>query len=237
MRQNDGKPVHQSFPGRVLGSLMLVLGTLYAMSVQALDVNITPSMASVVTLHNGEQVVIQRNQDRKHRVRPFFTHTSRRCPPFCIQPIVAAPGVETYGELEVLDALARIGKGDDTVILIDARTRQWPRRGMIPGAVNIPWSELEVDSAQDLFDNVLHPRFGVTRNGEALDFSDAKTVVLYCNGIWCSQSTNTIEALLDLGYPAGKLKWYRGGMQDWESLGLTTVVSGEQGGHSTETER
>jgi hypothetical protein len=25
------------------------------------------------------------------------------------------------------------------------------------------------------------------------------------------------------GYPANKIKWYRGGMQDWEILGLTTV--------------
>jgi hypothetical protein len=29
--------------------------------------------------------------------------------------------------------------------------------------------------------------------------------------------------LLALGYPAHKIKWYRGGMQSWKSLGLTTV--------------
>jgi hypothetical protein len=29
--------------------------------------------------------------------------------------------------------------------------------------------------------------------------------------------------LLKIGYPAHKLFWYRGGMQDWENLGLTTV--------------
>ena len=26
-----------------------------------------------------------------------------------------------------------------------------------------------------------------------------------------------------VGYPAHKLSWYRGGMQDWENPGLTTV--------------
>ena len=26
-----------------------------------------------------------------------------------------------------------------------------------------------------------------------------------------------------MGYPAEKIKWYRGGMQDWEILGLATV--------------
>ena len=31
------------------------------------------------------------------------------------------------------------------------------------------------------------------------------------------------DAMIALGYPAHKLKWYRGGMQDWKSLGLTTV--------------
>jgi hypothetical protein len=25
------------------------------------------------------------------------------------------------------------------------------------------------------------------------------------------------------GYPADKIKWYRGGMQSWEIVGLTTV--------------
>jgi rhodanese-related sulfurtransferase len=29
--------------------------------------------------------------------------------------------------------------------------------------------------------------------------------------------------LLKYGYPADKIKWYRGGMQNWTALGLTTV--------------
>ena len=55
------------------------------------------------------------------------------------------------------------------------------------------------------------------------DFSQAKTLVLFCNGPWCGQSPNNIKGLLKIGYPASKIKWYRGGMQEWESLGLTTV--------------
>ena len=38
------------------------------------------------------------------------------------------------------------------------------------------------------------------------------------------QSSRAIQALLSLGYPAAKLKYYRGGMQAWKLLGLTTVV-------------
>ncbi|HAY41475.1 MAG TPA: sulfurtransferase, partial [Gammaproteobacteria bacterium] len=30
-------------------------------------------------------------------------------------------------------------------------------------------------------------------------------------------------ALLQIGYPASKLKYYRGGMNSWQSLGLSTV--------------
>lgn len=32
-----------------------------------------------------------------------------------------------------------------------------------------------------------------------------------------------IEDLPTIGYPAHKILWYRGGMQAWESLGLTTL--------------
>jgi hypothetical protein len=41
--------------------------------------------------------------------------------------------------------------------------------------------------------------------------------------MWCGQSPNNIKNLLRFGYPSQKIKWYRGGMQDWEILGLTTA--------------
>jgi len=41
--------------------------------------------------------------------------------------------------------------------------------------------------------------------------------------MWCGQSPSSIKTLLRFGYPAKKLKWYRGGMQDWEILGLTVI--------------
>jgi rhodanese-related sulfurtransferase len=59
--------------------------------------------------------------------------------------------------------------------------------------------------------------------GKAFDYSQAKTLVMFCNGMWCGQSPNNILNLLKFGYPADKIKWYRGGMQDWEVLGLSTV--------------
>ena len=32
-----------------------------------------------------------------------------------------------------------------------------------------------------------------------------------------------MKYLSDIGYPETKMKWYRGGMQSWLSLGLTTI--------------
>jgi rhodanese-related sulfurtransferase len=66
-------------------------------------------------------------------------------------------------------------------------------------------------------------KFGVKELEGLWDYSSAKTLVLFCNGMWCGQSPNNILNLLKFGYPADKIKWYRGGMQDWEILGLSTV--------------
>ena len=60
-----------------------------------------------------------------------------------------------------------------------------------------------------------------------LDFTNAKELMLYCNGLWCGQSPRAIRNLLAAGYPAEKLFYYRGGMQAWLSVGLTEYVPGE----------
>ena len=62
--------------------------------------------------------------------------------------------------------------------------------------------------------------FNVKSNEELMDFSECKTAVMFCNGMWCGQSPNNIRNLLKFGYPAHKIKWYRG-HADWEILGLT----------------
>ena len=190
----------------------------------ALDVAITPTIDTVETLHQGETVTIQRNQNTQHRVDPYFTYTSRECPPFCIQPAQVAPGVETVAELEVLDALRRIGEGAEDVLVVDSRTAQWPRRAMIPGAVNVPWTSLDPEQAEpEAVGAILRDTFGAVHRDGAWDFGPAKTLVLYCNGMWCAQSNSMVVSLLRYGYPAAKLKWYRGGMQNWSNVGLTTV--------------
>ena len=70
---------------------------------QDMKVKLSPEIGSVTVTHNGKLVTIARSQDPANTVNPVYAKTSRNCPPFCIQPAVLAPGVETIGELELVD--------------------------------------------------------------------------------------------------------------------------------------
>ena len=212
----------------LLATSIISTALLVSASVSAADktaVKITPDIASVDVMHNGKKATITRNQDQKNTVKSAFAKTSRKCPPFCIQPAVLAPGVETIAEVEVLDYLSKMNAGDTTILVIDSRTPDWVKKGTIPGAVNIPWTTLNPAKGADPISigEILVDQFGVKEMEGLWDYSGAKTLVMFCNGMWCGQSPNNIKNLLKFGYPANKIKWYRGGMQDWEILGLSTV--------------
>ena len=208
----------------------IVSATLFApVSLYAADkiaVKINADIASVDVMHNGRKVTIMRNQDQKNTVNPAFSRTSRKCPPYCVQPMQLAPGVETIGEVEMLAYLKKISEGDTSILVIDSRTPDWVRRGTIPGSVNLPWSKLNQARGADPISigEILTGQFGAKDLEGLWDYTDVKTLVMFCNGMWCGQSPNNIRNLLKFGYPAHKLKWYRGGMQNWENLGLTTVA-------------
>ncbi len=192
---------------------------------EALAVNIVKGMGSVEVMHNGKKTKIMRNQDQKNTVNPAFAKTSRKCPPFCIQPSTLAPGVETIGEVEIIDYLVKMSGGDSSILVIDSRTPDWAAKGTIPGAVNIPWTSLNPAKGADPISigEIMTEKFGVKDLEGLWDYSNARTLVMFCNGMWCGQSPNNIKNLLKFGYPAHKIKWYRGGMQDWEILGLSTA--------------
>ena len=191
-------------------------------------VQITSGVGSVDVMHGSQTVTIMRNQDQKNTVNPAFAKTSRKCPPFCIQPSKLAPGVETIGESEVINFAKAMSDGDDSIVLIDSRTPDWVGKGTIPSAMNVPWTKLNPAKGADPISiaEIMEGVFNVQSNEELMDFSNCKTAVMFCNGMWCGQSPNNIKNLLKFGYPSHKIKWYRGGMQDWEILGLTTVPGG-----------
>ena len=188
-------------------------------------VGITPDTMKVTVKHGGQDVDIMRDQNNKAIVNPAFAKTSRPCPPFCIQPSTLAPGVETIGEVEMIGYIKRMSEGDDSIVVIDSRTPDWVAKGTIPGAINIPWTGLSTAKGASPFEiaEIMQDVFNVTESEGLFNFSECKTAVMFCNGMWCGQSPTNIKDLLKFGYPAHKIKWYRGGMQDWSILGLSTV--------------
>jgi rhodanese-related sulfurtransferase len=214
---------------RIISSVFMLACSLACFNIAVAEdehVYITHDLPYVEVLHNNKPVRIQRNPDTLNIIDSEYVLTSRPCPPFCIQPVVLAPGVDTIGELELIDYLRAISAGDQSIMVVDSRTEDWTRRtGIIPGAIVIPWDKLFLaKNDPEKVAEILEDKFKAHRNGPFWEFSQAKTLVLYCNGAWCGQSPTNIKTLLSLGYPAHKLKWYRGGMQDWKSLGLTTVA-------------
>ncbi len=214
---------------RAIGSLLvgLALPLLTSSSIaQAQDivVGITPDIPTVEVNHQGMPVQVKRIQDPANKLVDDFAKTSRPCPPFCVHPVSAAPGVITVGELELLEfAQNQLARGEG--LLIDARMPKFYNSETIPGSVNIPFVLLTTVS-----DSIL-PLLGAVKQGESWNFDNALELMLWCNGPWCDQSPRAIQGLLKSGYPASKLRYYRGGMQMWKIFSLTTVqpVSNEVG--------
>ena len=113
-----------------------------------------------------------------------------------IQPMQVAEKVRTIDEIELNDWL-ELGKP-----VIDGRTPDFYKASTIPGAKNIPHNEV-VERMDEL--------------------GRDQPAIFFCNGPQCPQSPTAIKNLLDTGYPADKILYYRGGMHDWVTLGLPVV--------------
>lgn len=110
-----------------------------------------------------------------------------------VQPIRLAPGVETVGELELI-AHARAGGA-----LVDTRLPTYLSQGTIPGARHVCHEEI-LDQL-DTFDR-------------------ERPTVFFCNGPQCKATPDAIEQLLGAGFPAAAIRFYRGGIHDWVTLGF-----------------
>lgn len=188
-----------------------LIGVMFTLPAIAQDVGITKEMKSIEVETADGLVKIERNQDQNATIHPDFAKTSRPCPSFCVQPMKVAEGVETVGEVEILEMLR-----DKKALLIDARTEEWHFKGTIPSSVNIPYIEITQRMSE----------LGCEDKEGKMSCENAKSIILFCNGPWCGQSPTAIRALLREGYPAEKLFYYRGGMQAWHALGLTVVEGG-----------
>lgn len=171
-------------------------------------VGITPVITEITVPTADGDVSISRVQDNENRVDDSWTRTSRACPPFCVQPMTPAEGVTTIGELELLQMLV-----DPEVLVIDSRVVEHFMGGSIPGALSFPHNEV-TDRLDEL---------GCEIDFDGFDCQAAKTVALFCNGPWCGQSPSAARNMIAAGYPAERIFYYRGGMQNWRMLGLTVT--------------
>lgn len=184
-------------------------------------VKIKPDLSFITVYHQGQRVVLKRIQDTSHRLVDDFTRTSRPCPPFCLFPMFLEPGIYPVGELGVIDFLekqVKSGKG----FLVDARLPSFYDTETIPGSVNIPWVLFTNKDKKDEVFELL----GVTKHADgSSNFKDAMELCIFCSGPTCGQSPRAIRYLYKAGYPASKLKYYRGGLQTWKLFGFITIVS------------
>lgn len=141
-----------------------------------------------------------------------------------VQPMQIANGVRTVGEIEVLDFIKnKSSKEPENYILVDSRKANWYEYSTIPSAINIPYTDMEYDEDFEMEYNNILTLLSIKKSGNKYDFSNVKTVLMFCNGNWCGQSPRAIKILLKMGYPANKILWYRGGVQSWIMLGFNTI--------------
>ncbi len=187
----------------------------------ALDVNIVEGLPYVDVDVNGENIRIERIQDTKHKLKNSYTKTSRPTPPFTIQPFEPIKGVQTVSEMDVINFIKdRVSENEG--LLIDARMPKWYNNGTIPGALNVPFSILSGGSDNPYIDQIF-TLFGVEKEDGKWNFEDAQDLLVFDNGPWCQQGVTAMKYLIDLGFPKSKILYYRGGMQFWQILGLTTL--------------
>jgi rhodanese-related sulfurtransferase len=161
--------------------------------------------AKGVTLEEFVLNGVTLRQDRSREVQDDFKNPAiRKCKPFCVQPETIENA--TTIKMEDFPVMAsEINSGK--ILIVDMRTPEWFHKETIPGAVNLPYTDLSGS---------------MTKAKVKIKKLENKPIIAFCNGWWCGQSPTGIKALVNLGYKE-KIYWFRGGNQDWSDAGLAFV--------------
>ncbi len=189
-------------------------------------VNLKEGLPYVDVDVNGKNIRIERIQNTAHKLSNSYTRTSRPTPPFFVQPFTPIPGIETVSELDLIDFL-KVYVSENRGVLIDARMPGWYRNGTIPGALNLPFTIMKSDPDAPVVTQVF-TLFGAKKGADGWHFDRAQTLMIFDNGPWCQQGVTLMKHLTRLGYPKEKIRYYRGGMQFWQILGITTYKPGAE---------
>lgn len=115
-----------------------------------------------------------------------------------IQPLQPFTDVQTVGELEFVTLV------DNGAAVIDTRVAGSRAGVTLPQAISIPHDQIRDRIAE---------------------LDQDKISILFCNGPQCPQTPEAIGLLLEAGYPAAALAYYRGGVHDWVTLGFPTATA------------
>ena len=149
---------------------------LFLVLIFAKEAHITKCVKEVKLKHNGKEIVIK--WELKEIPKEYINKTLVGV----IAPMKIDKSIETIGELEVLDYMKK-AQNDDSILLVDARTPNWYEKLRIPTAYNVPYTIFK-DKESAIEQITLDFGVSLKDNGK-LDFINAKTLAIYCNGAWC----------------------------------------------------
>ena len=99
-------------------------------------------------------------------------------------------------ETDPSDVYADLQRGEDGIVVLDARTVESYAKGHVPGAINLPHRRIEASSVASL--------------------SKDKLIIAYCDGVFCNASTKAAAKLTALGF---RVKEMIHGMAGWREEG------------------
>lgn len=101
---------------KYMGAVISCVGLTLAGSWAIAGNNITHDLASAEVNHKGKSIKIVRTDAKDTLIPAAYAKIGRPCPPYCIQPMKIAEGVETVGELEVINYLSSSQPGNENFI-------------------------------------------------------------------------------------------------------------------------
>lgn len=193
----------------------IVAGICLSASAVVAQEYVTEAKASFI--FNGERIKISRENREVARYTERFAAAGGRCGAPCIAPMNVADGVNTLDETEVLEFLVTQVAGNKG-LMVDARMPEMRAQGFIPGTVSLPHATLGPDNQ---FKKDILRALGAREFDGVFNFTDARELLVYDNGPSTDDAGTLIRHLLDEGYPADMIHYYRGGMQVWAVLGFS----------------
>ncbi len=105
-------------------------------------------------------------------------------------------GIQNYQEKTVSADELNFYISNGEAIIFDARDNEYYKEGHIPFAISLPIRE---------FENVFDTIKGI--------ISNQKTIIIYCTGINCIDSSDLAKKLFSFGY--SDIYIYKGGISEW----------------------